>query len=177
MPELTKTSKFISLVLRHNPKAANLSLDFRGWANVDALLEGARAQGLPISKTFLDQVVAENNKSRFEYSPDKLKIRARQGHSIKVDLGYEPVAPPKLLYHSSATRFIKSIQESGLLKGDRHAVHLSADSGTDTGKRHGIPVLLTVRAEELAETGALFYHTDNDVWLTDNVPVRYLDGI
>lgn len=38
--DLTKTSRFISLVLRHKPWAAGIRLDEHGWADVDELIQG-----------------------------------------------------------------------------------------------------------------------------------------
>lgn len=37
---LTSTSKFVSLILRHKPETIGIQLDEHGWANVDELIAG-----------------------------------------------------------------------------------------------------------------------------------------
>jgi len=102
-----------------------------------------------MSYELLEVVVAENDKKRFEYSEDHSQIRARQGHSAEVDLGYKPTVPPDMLFHGTATRNLESIFQSGLLKRRRHHVHMSTNKETmiKVGSRHGMPVLLTVDAK------------------------------
>jgi len=173
---LIHISKFLSLVLRHRPETLGLTLDEHGWANIDVLLEAARAIGKPITRELLLRVVRENDKQRFAISEDGASIRAKQGHSIDVDLGLEPVRPPDILYNGTVQRFLTSIAESGLLPGNRQYVHLSPDSTTarSVGQRRGRPVILEVLAGQMHEDGFLFYLSENGVWLTDRVPARYI---
>ena len=168
---LVRISKFISLVLRHDPGKIGLTLDENGWASVDELLAKAK-----IHRATLEQVVAQNEKKRFAFSADGQKIRASQGHSIAVDLALQPVSPPDVLYHGTASRFEESILQKGLIRGQRNHVHLSADQQTaiSVGKRHGNPIIFIVKAREMEQDGFLFYLSENKVWLTDAVPTRYL---
>jgi putative RNA 2'-phosphotransferase len=174
--ELTQISKLLSLVLRHKPEEIGLTLDEGGWALVDELLTKAARAGRSISRQQLEAVVAQNNKQRFRFSDDGARIRANQGHSIAVELGLEPQAPPAILYHGTATRFLDSIRQQGLIKGKRQHVHLSADVATAqlVGQRHGSPIVLTVDAAAMATAGYPFYRAENGVWLTDQVPVTFL---
>jgi putative RNA 2'-phosphotransferase len=121
-----RISKFLSLVLRHRPEKIGLTLDEAGWTPVANLIEACNRHGFPLSLTELQAVVAKNDKVRFSFSADGRLIRANQGHSVPVNLGYEPVEPPEYLCHGTAVRFLQSIQEQGLVKGRRHHVHLSA---------------------------------------------------
>lgn len=175
--QLVVFSKFLSLVLRHDPGHIGIVLDVQGWVAVDTLLAAAQQHGVPLDRATLDRVIAENDKRRFALSDDGQCIRASQGHSITVDLELVPVAPPPLLYHGTATRFLAAIGREGLLKGSRQHVHLSPDAATATavGARHGTPVVLTVRAGALAANGHRFYRSANGVWLTDHVPPTFLD--
>jgi putative RNA 2'-phosphotransferase len=178
MPDdLTRTSKFLSYVLRHRPDEIGIELDPNGWVAIDELLAAAASHGRAIARAQLDEVVATNNKARFAVSDDGLRIRASQGHSIDVDLAYEPAAPPDLLYHGTATRFLESIREKGLVRGARHHVHLSADAETAraVGARHGKPLVLAIRSGDMAREGVRFYVSANGVWLTDAVPYEYID--
>jgi putative RNA 2'-phosphotransferase len=174
--QLKTVSKSLSYVLRHRPDSVGLELSEGGWVAVGDLLTAFQRAGKKLSLPLLKQVVAENDKQRFEFSADGAEIRARQGHSAEVDLGYEPVQPPDVLYHGTATRSLDSIMTEGLLKGHRHHVHLSTNKETmiQVARRHGKPVLLAVDAARMQLDGHVFFVTGNNVWLTDHVPPEYL---
>jgi putative RNA 2'-phosphotransferase len=123
--------------------------------------------------------VATNNKKRFSFNEDKTKIRANQGHSISVNLELTPQTPPTILYHGTAVQFVDSIQKNGLQKMKRQHVHLSADLATATavGRRHGKLFLFTVKALEMHQAGHRFFLSENGVWLTKNVPAKYLEAL
>jgi putative RNA 2'-phosphotransferase len=171
-----KTSKFLSLVLRHEPEAIGLELDVAGWVTVDKLLAALTRHGRQVSRAELEEVVETNEKKRFEFSDDGQRIRASQGHSVEVELGYTPQEPPEFLYHGTATRFLGSIMVEGLQKGERHHVHLSAQTTTahQVGTRHGKPVLLTIKARAMHEAGHPFFLSTNGVWLAESVPVEFI---
>ena len=175
LPE-ERISRFLSLVLRHEPATANVSMDHNGWVRVDLLLKGLNAKGYVVTREILDNVVATNNKKRFEYSEDNKSIRASQGHSVNIDLGYKPETPPDTLYHGTTYRFIHLIKQTGLAKQKRHAVHLSLDADTaiNVGSRHGKPCILIINAKQMAEDGFKFYKSANGVWLVDSVPMKYI---
>ena len=169
-------SKFLSLVLRHKPEEIGLELDAAGWVDVEVLLEACRTHNFELSRQQLESVVANNSKQRFAFSADGSRIRASQGHSVEVDLEYEPMNPPEILWHGTAEQYIDSIKVSGLVKGLRQHVHLTADAevAMKVGQRHGRLVLLEVAAGKMARDGHLFYRSANGVWLADSVPLLYL---
>lgn len=174
---LKQTSKFLSLVLRHQPEKIGIRLDEAGWVDVDVLLRATARHGKRISRETLDEVVRTNDKQRFSFSANGLRIRANQGHSVDVDLGYRPAEPPEILLHGTPSRFVDSIRRDGLKKMNRHHVHLHAEESTATavGSRRGKPVLLKVRAREMARQGHEFFVTPNEVWLTDHVPAEFIE--
>lgn len=174
--ELIRISKFLSLVLRHKPGEIGITLDDGGWVEVEILLAAAQQHGTEITRELLVEVVNTNDKKRFAFSENGLKIRASQGHSIDVELDYTPVTPPEILYHGTATRFLESIKAQGLLKGSRHHVHLSADEMTaaKVGARHGKPVVLIIEASRMQADGFLFYQSANGVWLTNHIAPQYI---
>jgi putative RNA 2'-phosphotransferase len=173
---LVRASKFLSLVLRHDPGRIGITLDAAGWVEVDALLGAAAAAGVALDRATLERVVAGNDKQRFAFSADGARIRASQGHSVRVELGLEPVAPPEVLFHGTAARFVESIRAGGLRPGSRTHVHLSPDEATAVavGRRHGGPVVLRVAALAMHRDGHAFFRSENGVWLTGAVPARYL---
>ncbi|TWT84571.1 RNA 2'-phosphotransferase [Planctomycetes bacterium CA13] len=176
--QLVTTSKFLSLVLRHQPDVIGIELDSEGWADIDRLIKNANARGTAISLDLLHEVVATSDKKRFALSDDGLCIRANQGHSVEgVDLKLEPIEPPELLYHGTVEPFLAGIREKGLLKRSRHHVHLSADKETATkvGQRRGKPIILTISAARMHAAGHTFYLSANGVWLTDAVPTEFIE--
>ena len=172
----TKISRFLSLVLRHQPETIGIVLSNDGWTSVDGLIAAVNRHGQALDFETLEHVVETNDKKRFAFSDDGEMIRANQGHSVEVNLGYQPTAPPEFLHHGTVARFLPSIRENGIQKGQRHNVHLSAsrEVANTVGKRRGEPVILTVRALEMNAAGHEFHLSANGVWLTDFVPVQFI---
>lgn len=173
-----RTSRFLSLILRHRPESVGIALDANGWAEAAALLDGMRAAGHPLTRAALAAIVAADEKGRYAFNADRSKIRAVQGHSRPVDLQLDPAVPPALLFHGTVARSVPSIRKSGLLPGSRQHVHLSADRETAirVGERRGRPVVLTVDAAAMSDAGHRFYLSENGVWLTDRVPAAFIAG-
>ena len=172
----TRVSKFLSRHLRHDPAGIGLTLEAGGWVPVDALLDGCRRAGHPLSRDELAEVVAGSDKQRFAFDETRTRIRANQGHSVEVDLQLDPVEPPAVLFHGTGDGTVRAILRDGLRKMRRHHVHLSPDVETATrvGARHGRPVILSVDAAAMARAGHVFYMSANGVWLTDEVPPEFL---
>lgn len=175
--QLKPLSKFLSFVLRHQPQSIGLQLDAAGWASVDELLQKAQQAGKRLDRALLQRIVDTNDKQRFAFSEDGQRIRANQGHSLDVELALPPSAPPAVLYHGTATRFVASIFATGLDKRNRHHVHLTEDRtiALSVGQRYGLPVLLKIDAEGMVRDGHVFFRSANGVWLTDHVPAAYLE--
>ena len=173
----TSQSKFLSLLLRHQPETIGLELDANGRASVPELLKKAAVHGHDFDRDALTEIVAQNSKNRFEFETSTDRIRARQGHSLEVHLDLAPLEPPTWLFHGTADRFLPSILESGLRKGARQHVHLTADEATawSVGTRHGRPVVLAVASGRLHSGGQPFYFSTNGVWLTEHVPADCLE--
>jgi putative RNA 2'-phosphotransferase len=174
--QLKHISKLMSLVLRHQPEAIGLQLDENGWANVEELIQKINANGTRVDIATILIVVETNDKKRFGFNEDKTMIRANQGHSIEVDLNLKPSIPPDILYHGTADRFVDSILKEGLTKQQRQHVHLSRqiETARAVGTRHGKPVILHINAKAMQDDGYLFYESENNVWLVDTVPTKYI---
>lgn len=170
-----KLGRFLSLVLRHNPGAAGISLDGHGWADVEELLEGVGRTGRQIDRETLERIVRENSKQRYSFNDGHTKIRANQGHSLQVDVELREAPPPRYLYHGTAERFLPAIEAEGIKRMNRQHVHLSGDRRTAAavGRRHGVPVVLRIDAGAMARNGAPFYRSENGVWLCPYVPPEY----
>jgi len=168
--ELIKKSKFLSLILRHDPGRVGLCLDDNGWADIEELLNKTS-----ITREELLEIIATNEKNRFAIKGHK--IRASQGHSIKsIDLDLSPIRPPDVLYHGTSKDSLDSIMIKGIDKRLRQYVHLSKGilTAVQVGSRHGKSAVLIIDAKKMYEDGFKFYISENEVWLTDNVPSKYL---
>ncbi|MEM7327884.1 MAG: RNA 2'-phosphotransferase [Pseudomonadota bacterium] len=171
-----KHSKRLSYVLRHAPEQVGLTLGDGGWVLIDDLLSGFQRKGWAMNRAELEQVVKTNDKKRFTVSADGLRIRAAQGHSVKIKSDLETIAPPAVLYHGTAKRHLDSILREGLRPMSRQHVHLSLDVATaeKVGQRHGTPIVLCVASGKMAAADFEFFCADNGVWLTDEVPAEFL---
>lgn len=173
--DLVGPSRFLSYLLRHHPEEVGIELDAAGWVAVDVLLAALAAHGRPLGADQLRRLAEEGtDKRRLELRDGR--VRAAQGHSVPVDLGLEPLAPPDRLHHGTATRFLDQIRAAGLRPMGRGHVHLSPDRETAlaVGARHGEAVVLTVDAAGLHGRGTAFYRAANGVWLTGAVPPGFL---
>ena len=171
-----RISKFLSLILRHQPEKVGLKLEADGWVLVADLIAGCAKNGFAISLEELKTVVAENDKKRFAFDDSGERIRANQGHSVAVAIDFERRTPPEILYHGTAARNAAAILEKGLMKMRRHHVHLSADTETarKVGQRYGKPIIFEIEAQKMLEEGFEFFVSANDVWLVENVPPQFL---
>ena len=172
---LTSTSKFVSLILRHKPETIGIQLDEHGWANVDELIAGV-SKNREFNIEILEEIVRTDNKQRFTFNEDKTKIRANHGHSIPVDVELPEAVPPDRLWHGTGEKYVDSIDQQGLIPKSRLYVHLSSDAAaaTKVGSRHGKPVIYIVKTKEMHDDGYPFFLSKNGVWLTEEVPVKYL---
>lgn len=177
--ERINLSKFLAYILRHNPSAVGISLDERGWADMDELIKGINATGRSIDRDLLEQIVREDKKGRYSFNEDKSKIRANQGHSVDVRVEMAECAPPDTLYHGTAKKFLASIKDSGICRRSRRFVHLSGDIKTAfaAGSRYGEPIVLVIDAKRMVADGYRFWLSINGVWQSSDIPWKYVKRI
>jgi putative RNA 2'-phosphotransferase len=169
-----------------------LTLGKDGWISTSDLIQAinkSKEQNWFITLQDLKDIVATDNKQRYSFSstaPEDSNtnndfytyIRANQGHSIKnLDIDYKSKHPEHNLYHGTSKKTVELIEKSGGLKPmSRLYVHLSSDKNTaiNVGSRHGTPVVYEVDTASMEQAGYEFYQADNGVWLTKEVPMKYL---
>lgn len=164
--------KRLVYLLRHDHSYA---FNEHGWREVGDLVAN---HGFTLEE--LQHIVKNSNKQRFEFSDDGQGIRARQGHSINVDVELTETIPPEWLYHGTPKGNLPSIMEKGICKMNRNHVHLSTDieTASNVGARRGKDyVVLSVKAKQMHEDRFVFYLSRNQVWLTEHVPAKYLVAI
>lgn len=171
MGHLGRCGRRLAYVLRHHPESAGVSLSRGGWADVPALLAG-----MGWDMVLLRAIVSSDSKGRYELSADGSRVRALHGHSVDVDLGYESLVPPAVLYHGTADRSVTPILSGGIRPMSRQFVHMSGrvDEAVSVGSRHGRPVVLAVDAARMADEGWSFHLSGDGVWLVSDVPARFV---
>ena len=172
-------SKFISLVLRHKPESAYVVMDANGWVNVKDLIAGIRKTGRDITMSDLEDIVDIDTKNRYSFDKHKSRIRANQGHSVKVDVELKKMEPPDVLYHGTAEKSLDSIYKNGIKPMSRLYVHLSKDYDTAMkfGSRHGKPVIILIDSKQMKNDGVEFYLSENGVWLTSFIDKKYFKEV
>lgn len=172
-PSLTQISKYLCLILRHNPDLIGVTLDSMGYCSVEELIKKTK---LPFTAQILENVVDTDNKQRFSYNADKTKIRCVQGHSVTVDYGDIVQVPSVILFHGTVKERLNTIMRQGLRPMSRTHVHLSSETATakSVGARYGKPIILQIAAKDAWNAGIKFYLADNGVWLADSIPPRFI---
>lgn len=173
---LIDKGKQLSWLLRHDSHSFVKGLiDNCGWRSVDEIINKYH-----YTQELLDEIVKTNNKNRYEYNEDKTKIRARQGHSINVDVGLTPVTDVDELYHGTSDKFIDSIIKEGIKPMSRIYVQLSKDIETaiTVGKRHGgKTVIIIVDVKRMISDGESIYISNNGIYCTKYVDPKYFNLI
>lgn len=167
-------SRLLSLLLRHKPEVKNLTLDNYGWCDVEQLLTNT---GMDMES--LIQIVEINDKTRFRFKDNRTKIKASQGHSIPILPDFKQATPPLILYHGTTIDNKKKILRSGLNKMRRHHVHMtdnlktSNEVGMRYAKYQNKLWIIKIDTVAMINAGYKFYISDNEVWLTDEVPTKF----
>ncbi len=164
------------MVLRHEPEIIGIEIDPFGWVEVKKLIDAMNSKGKPIDIRLLEEIVLSDTENLYSFNTDKTKIRANGGHTVSADVKAAPAVPPDILYHGTGVRFIESIKRHGLLKQCRNHVHLSGKYplAADYGARHGKNTVLKINAKAMHEAGCRFFISENNTWLTEAVPVKYI---
>ena len=169
---VVEKGKRLAFLLRHDKEAREKGLiDEHGWRQVSELV---KYHGY--TRQLLDEIVETNNKQRYEYDMYKQRIRARQGHSIQVEVDLKEVTDCNELWHGTSNKYISSILKSGLQKQNRLYVHLSGDMETaeKVGERHGGKLcLIRIDAKQMIEDGKKIWISNNGVYLADEVDPKY----
>ena len=177
-------SKHLCYLLRHVPSAASLDMDEHGWVRIDQLIENVNAEGkVKLTRELIEQIVETDDKGCYRISSDGDRIKACQGHSIPWGVPeLEQRTPPDFLYHGTTVEAYEEIQKSGaILRMSRHAVHLHADEQmawqVACRRKNKTPIVLKIDSGTMAEHGIEFNISENEVWLCDRVPVKYIYDI
>lgn len=167
-------SKFMSLILRHQPKEFGLALDSRGFIPLKDLTTAIQTKKPWITEQDVKRIAETSEKQRFEIIGSM--IRARYGHSVSVTFDEDETMPPEHLYHGTSREAVASLVREGLKGMGRQYVHLSSDleEARQVGLRHDTnPIVLTIKALEAHRKGLKFYKT-GPLFMTKTVPPEFI---
>jgi putative RNA 2'-phosphotransferase len=171
---LTRKSKYLSQLLRHNPGKLGLHMDQAGWVPVSELMSA-------FTLSELIEIVGSDQKQRYQMDQGHTKIRATSGHSIPgivPDLRVADTVPAEL-YHGTSKENLDLIYKSGSLKPMcRNYIHLTSDQkdAWKVGSRHGTPVVIVLDSARMVADGYEFMKpvTDRYFFVTSDIPVDYI---
>ena len=169
-----RISRFLTYLLRHQPKEYPLVFDRQGFVEWTDVVELVQERFYDVTEEQIEAVVNASGKKRFELADGK--VRATYGHSFPVDLGGEAAPPPAQLFHGSARDLAHSLLRSGLKPRDRQYVHLSvtAEEAEAVARRHDpAPAIIVVDAQAAHDEGVVFYKS-GPLFLVESVPAKFL---
>jgi putative RNA 2'-phosphotransferase len=179
MADLVRLSKFLAVLLRHEPAKFGLTLDEEGFADTDAVWEQVNRR-YPARYTYQDllKAVEGDQQGKKRYEIRGRRIRALFGHSTPEKIAYPPAIPPEFLYHGTTSEALASIRAEGLRSLSRQYVHLAVNVGRaeQVARRHaGKPVMLVIRALEAYRAGIAFYNPEPEHYLAEAIPPEYIE--
>jgi putative RNA 2'-phosphotransferase len=176
-----KISKFLSLVLRHDPEKIGISLDQNGWTDLGELVLRLAPVFNGIQLQEIEDIERNDSKNRYEIANGR--IRAAQGHSVDIaNDSFKRMTPPEFLFHGTTQSAWISIQQDGAIRSmQRHHVHLSEDMNTarEVGSRRKSQTLIVLKVDSgmMAASEHEFFIAKNGVWLTKEVPIQFATDI
>lgn len=173
--DFIQLSKTVSHALRHEPQSYNIKLDSEGWVSIFELVQALKCKGFNIEQEDIIQMIKESEKKRHQILNGK--IRAYYGHSTNKKIVKQPQSPPDTLYHGTIANNIGNIMLHGLLPMKRQYVHLSKDEETAKRvaiRRKGEIIILKIKAHEAYKNGIPFYKEENNIWLSEPIPSKYI---
>ncbi len=165
----TSVSKFMSYILRHDPQG--LQMDEDGFVDMQAFVEKLRERYPWIDRVFVEDIVREDRKGRYEIRGDR--IRARYGHSINVSPHLPPASDVQTLYHGTTAESAERICREGLKPMDRRKVHLAStiEWAVEVAMRRTMrPVILAIDVKRAIEHGIRIEKATERVYVADEIP-------
>ena len=179
--ELNALSRIIAGALRHFPEKLGLLMDGHGYVEISSLIDAigtARSGFTWLRPHHIRALVQTDPRSRYQI--DGGMIRAKYGHSIKVDLDDLPPADFDELYYPVTEEESDMVIEGGIHPVDRSKVHLSTSlrKAVEAGTvRADHPLILKIDGAAARKDGVNIYQATDDVCVTDNIDAKYLSKV
>jgi putative RNA 2'-phosphotransferase len=177
--EVDRIGRMMALILRHQPERFGLTMDGRGWVDLDgfvnAILDARQNYARWLRKQHIVALVETDEKGRYQI--DGGMIRATYAHSVNVNLDDLPEAQVDHLYFPVSEEELDLVLESGLRPSDRNKIHLSAtpEKAYSAGRVHiADPLLLEVDVKKASDAGNFIFRAGKSVYITDAVEPEHL---
>lgn len=188
--DLVALSRALVKLLRHG-KPSGIRIDSAGYAKIEDILSHSHFKTFDSSLKQIQDIVSGNDKKRFEIDQDSegcYKIRAVQGHSIKLDpmtSGLRPLTDPnqfQTILHGTYETNWRKIKKEGLNRMSRSHVHFTighiGETHVTSGMRSDCEIIVELDLKKALEGGLKFYYSTNNVVLTEGddtgiVPPKY----
>jgi putative RNA 2'-phosphotransferase len=177
--EIDRVGRIMAGVLRHFPERFGLSMDGRGWVDLDEFVESLRSHRRDyerwLRRAHIVALVETDEKGRYQI--DGGMIRATYAHSVDVNLDDLPEATVEKLYFPVSEEEIDIVLESGLRPSDRNMIHLSStpEKAYSAGRVHmPDPILLEVDVAAASHAGNFIFRAGKSVYVTDAVEPDFL---
>lgn len=169
-PNDGSASKKLSRLLRHNPMAGHGE---GGWVSLKTVFDHCKQIE---DAEHLTRIVSNDDKARYELDVDNQRIRATQGHSVRVDPRTLMAPLPShitVVYHGTFNVHLDSIFRDGLSRMRRDLVHMCQTENTSVG-RSGTEVTLKIDVASARASGIQFWLSKNGYVLAEHVPARFI---
>lgn len=179
--EIDKLGRIMAGILRHFPDRFNLHMDDHGWVDIQDMINAIRAKRSQfhwLRRHHIKAVVSTDPKGRYQIQDDDM--RATYGHSIPIDLDLPTDDIPERLYYPATEEEADIMLEVGLKPSDRKMVHLSMsvdDAVKASAHRVADPIILEIDTNGTIEDGHKIMKAGKTVFVTDEVPARFLKKV
>jgi 2'-phosphotransferase len=176
---ITEISKALSYLLRHGAIENNLKMDTKGYALLSDVVNSQPIKKHKASKEMIYQVVAENNKKRFELLTAKNGleyIRAVQGHTMETVKNEEALDLIQNIYefptilHGTYFEPWEFIKNTGLNKMSRNTIHFAIGENKDnnviSGMRGNCELYVEINGPLCVANGIQMFISKNKVVLS-----------
>lgn len=177
--EIDRVGRMMAGILRHFPERFGLTMDGRGWVDLNEFVNSIRASRPNYARWLrpehIQALVDTDEKGRYQI--DGGMIRATYAHSVNVNLDDLPEATVDTLYFPVAEEELDLVLETGLRPSDRNMIHLSAtpDKAYSAGRVHNPdPILLEVNVRGSTDAGNFIFRAGKTVYITQAVEPEFL---
>ncbi len=173
--KVEKLGRFISGVLRHFPDRFGLEMDENGWVEFEQLVRVAKRKFKWANRWLIKALVYSDSKGRYEIK--NRKIRARYGHSVKVELNDYPIAEEDVLYYGTSEEEAQRLLEIGIKPVNQTFVHLSTtlEKSLEVAMlRTDDPIILEIDAKKAREDGIRIIKANEFIALAKEIPPKYI---
>lgn len=176
MTSLSRLSRFMSKILRHEATNKDLEIDSNGWVLIDSILAHLKTIECFRHTTLEDiiQIVEDEKQKKVRFTISDGKIRANQGHTIPgINPDLTEITDPSKIpvcIHGTYDTCIEIISRNGLCKMKRNHIHMNTKIPEPgmviSGMRQSCNRIVWINVSKAMELGIKFFVSTNGVILS-----------